>query len=97
MLVCGGMIKVATMVFSSAGSSSERRRFPGGWNFYSVVFWCLMRPCLERSFKSSVSLLVVIPSWSDSSFILCHDPFLMAVKNLSMLKVIVQSGYATTF
>jgi hypothetical protein len=30
--------------------------------------------------------VVWIPSWSASSFMLCHAPSLMTVKNLSMLK-----------
>ena len=42
-----------------------------------------------RNFESSVSLLVGIPSWSESSSMLCHAPSLMAVKNSSTPKVIV--------
>ena len=81
-------MKVATVVFGSAGSSSGRRSFHMGSIFILWVFSSyLMRPCSERSFDNFVSLLVWSPSWSDSSSMLCHAPFLMAVNNLSMLKV----------
>ena len=91
MLVSGGMIKVAMVVFGSVGSSSSgRRSFHMDSIFILLVFSSyLRRPCLERRFDSSTSLLVWIPSWSDSSSMLCHAPSLMMVKNLSMLKVIV--------
>jgi len=90
MLVSGGMMKVATVVFVSGSSGSGRRSFHMGSIF---ILWVLSsylrRPCSERNSENSVSLLVRSPSWSDSSSMLCHAPFLMIVKNLSMLTVIV--------
>jgi len=86
-------MKDANVVFGSVGSSSWRRSFHEGsifilWFFSSY----LMMPCLDRRFESLVSLLVWRSSWSDSSSMLCHAPFLMAVKNSSMLKVLIYCG-----
>ena len=64
MLVCGGIINVATVVSSSVGSSSVgRRSFHTSLIFVLWVFssyW--RRPWSERNFESLVSLLVGSPS-----------------------------------
>jgi len=89
MLVSGGMIKVATVVFGSGSScSSGRRSFHTGSIFIlSVLASCLRKPCSERNLENSASLSVGIPNWSDSSFKLCHVPSLRAVKNFSRYKL----------
>lgn len=88
MLVCGGIINVATAILGSVGSSSDgRRSFHTSLIFILWVFssyW--RRSWSERNFESLVSLLGGSPSWSESSFMLCHAPSFMAAKNLSMLK-----------
>lgn len=99
MLVSGGMINVATMVFGSGGSSSSgRRSFHMGSIF---ILWVLSsylrRPRSKRNFENSVSLLVWSPSWSDRSSMLCHAPSLMPVKNLSMLIVVMYYGEEAIF
>jgi len=99
MLVFGGMIKVATVVFGSGSSpSSGRRSFHSGSIF---ILWVLSsylrRPCSERNFDNSVSLLVGSPRCSDNSSMLCHASSLITVKNLSMLKVIVNYGQEAIF
>jgi len=88
MLVSGGMTKDATVVFVSAGSScSGRRSFQRDSIFIFPVFSsCLRRPCSERSFENSASLLMGSPSRSDSSSMRCHSPSLMMEKNFSMFK-----------
>jgi len=48
-----------------------------------------MRPRLDRNLESSSSLTVEMASWFESSSMLCHVPFLMAAKNVSILKFIV--------
>ena len=98
MLVSGGTINVATVVFGLGGFSSGRRSFQMGSIFILwVLFSYSRRPRSERNFDNSVSLLVGSPSWSDSSSMLCHFPSLMAVKNLSMLIVVVYYGQEVIF
>ncbi len=78
MLVCGGMMKVATVVFGSIGSSSGRRSFHMGLIFILCVSSSyLSRLWSQRNFESSLSLPILIPSWSESSSMLCQAPSLM--------------------
>ena len=99
MLVSGGMINVATVIFGSVDSSScGRRSFHMGSIFILLVFSSyLMRPWSERYFENLTSLLVWIPSWSVSSSSLCHSPFLMAMKKLSMLILVEYYGQEVLF
>jgi len=89
-LVSGGMMNVAMVVLRSTDSSSLGRRsfHTGSILILSVLSSYLRRPCSERNFENSASLLVSTPSCCDISSMLCHDPFLIMVKNLSMAKVI---------
>ena len=87
-LASGGMMRVATVIFGSNGSSSMgRSSFHSGSIFMRFVSSSyLIMPWSERSCDSSVSFLVEISSWSVSSFIWCQVPSLMIVKSFSMLK-----------
>ena len=91
MLACGGITKLAIMFLGIFGSSSVGRRSVQMDCIFILWFFSsyLMRPRLERNLESSFSLTVEMARWFESSSMLCHAPFLMAVKIVSILKFIV--------
>lgn len=93
MLACGGITKLATIGLVVLVSSSVGRRSVHMGCIFILWFFSsyLMRPRLERNLESSSSLTVEMASWLESWSRLCHVPFLMAAKSVSILKFIV--GY----